>query len=72
VYYHSNQAGGWSQEGVQLDKDNSNVTIVTCFTTHLTSFAVLVTIQDKSVSSYGFLTDVNNSYSLLHHSNHYQ
>ncbi|XP_065906698.1 uncharacterized protein [Dysidea avara] len=42
------RAGGWSREGVRLDKDNSNETRVTCFTTHLTSFAVLVTIHDRS------------------------
>jgi len=47
---HSDQAGGWSHEGVTLDIHNSNETTVTCFTTHLTSFAVLVTIQDRSVS----------------------
>ena len=41
---NSNQAGGWSPEGVRLDEDNSNDTRVTCLTTHLTSFAVLVSV----------------------------
>ena len=48
---HSNQAGGWSQEGVQLDEYNSNETTVTCLTTHLTSFAVLVSIRNEHTSS---------------------
>ncbi|XP_065911124.1 latrophilin-like protein LAT-2 [Dysidea avara] len=42
-----NQAGGWSQEGVKLDDVNSNDTKVTCLTTHLTSFPVLVSIRRK-------------------------
>jgi len=42
----SNQAGGWSQEGVVLDKDNSDESKVTCLATHLTSFAVLVSVGD--------------------------
>ena len=33
-------------EGVTVDKINSNKTSVTCLTTHLTSFAVLVSIHD--------------------------
>ena len=49
---HSNQAGGWSQEGVKLDDVNSNDTKVTCLTTHLTSFPVLVSIRRKKVKRY--------------------
>jgi len=47
----SNQAGGWSQEGVSYDEDNSNDTRVTCLATHLTSFAVLVSIKPGTVSN---------------------
>ena len=34
--------GGWSQQDVFMDVDNSNSTMITCITKHLTSFAVLV------------------------------
>ena len=44
---HSNQIGGWSTEGLTVDKIRSNRTSVACFTRHLTSFAVLVSIQDE-------------------------
>jgi len=44
---YSNQAGGWSSKGVYFDKDNSDDTKVTCLATHLTSFAVLVSIGDE-------------------------
>jgi len=47
----SNQAGGWSREGVNYDGDNSNDTRVTCLATHLTSFAVLVSIKPGTVSN---------------------
>ncbi|XP_065909246.1 uncharacterized protein [Dysidea avara] len=40
-----NQAGGWSQEGLRLDRFNSTDKTVTCLTTHLTSFAVLVSVD---------------------------
>lgn len=43
----SNQVGGWSMVGLTLVEDRSNTTSVTCNTTHLTSFAVLVSIQDE-------------------------
>ena len=43
----SNQTGGWSTEGLTLDMTHSNKTSVTCLTRHLTSFAVLVSIQDE-------------------------
>ena len=43
----SNQIGGWCTEGMTLDKIHSNKTSVTCLTRHLTSFAVLVSIQDE-------------------------
>ena len=33
-------------EGVTVDRNDSNETSVTCLTTHLTSFAVLVSIHD--------------------------
>ena len=45
--FYSNQIGGWSTEGLIVDKSHSNKTLVTCLTTHLTSFAVLVSIQDE-------------------------
>jgi len=38
---HSNNTGGWSEEGVTLDIENTNSTTITCVTTHLTSFTVL-------------------------------
>ena len=41
------QVGGWFTEGVTVDTNNSNLTSVTCLTKHLTSFAVLVSIQDE-------------------------
>ena len=44
---YSNQIGGWSTEGVIVDRSNSNDTLVSCLTKHLTSFAVLVSIQDE-------------------------
>ena len=34
-------------KGLTVDKDHSNKTSVTCLTRHLTSFAVLVSIQDE-------------------------
>ena len=34
-------------EGLTVDKNNSNRSLVTCITTHLTSFAVLVSIHDE-------------------------
>ncbi|XP_065911525.1 adhesion G protein-coupled receptor L3-like [Dysidea avara] len=37
-----NDTGGWSEEGVFLDAENTNSTTITCVTNHLTSFAVLV------------------------------
>ena len=43
----SNQMGGWSTEGLTVDRSQSNGTSVTCITMHLTSFAVLVSIQDE-------------------------
>jgi len=45
----SNQVGGWSGEGVELDGDSSNETTVTCVSSHLTSFAVLVSLQDSDL-----------------------
>ena len=44
---YSNQIGGWSTEGLTVDKSHSSKTLVTCLTRHLTSFAVLVSIQDE-------------------------
>ena len=46
--FNSNQVGGWSTEGLIVDKIHSSKTSVTCLTRHLTSFAVLVSIQDES------------------------
>ena len=39
--------GGWSTKGLTVDKSQSNEMSVTCIITHLTSFAVLVSIQDE-------------------------
>ena len=39
--------GGWSTEGLTVDRSQSNEMSVTCITMHLTSFAVLVSIQDE-------------------------
>ncbi|XP_065911452.1 adhesion G protein-coupled receptor L4-like isoform X3 [Dysidea avara] len=36
-----NNTGGWSEEGVFLDVENTNSTTITCVTKHLTSFSVL-------------------------------
>jgi len=33
--------------GLSLDESQSSMTSATCLTTHLTSFAVLVSIQDE-------------------------
>ena len=44
---HSNQMGGWSTEGLTVDRSQSNEMSVTCIITHLTSFAVLVSVQDE-------------------------
>ena len=43
----SDQVGGWSTQGLTLDRATSNKMSVSCNTTHLTSFAVLVSIQDE-------------------------
>ena len=44
---YSNQIGGWSTMGLSLDESQSSKTSATCLTTHLTSFAVLVSVQDE-------------------------
>ena len=44
--------GGWSTEGLTVAKSQSNRMSVTCVTTHLTSFAVLVSIQDERPVGY--------------------
>jgi len=49
-YKCSNQAGGWSSEGVLFDESNSDATKVTCLATHLTSFAVLVSIDEPTIN----------------------
>ena len=46
--YYSNQIGGWSTEGLTVDKNHSTKASVACLTNHLTSFAVLVSIQDET------------------------
>ena len=51
IYFSLFRIGGWSTEGVTVDKMNSNRTSVTCFTTHLTSFAVLVSTADEQVKA---------------------
>ena len=48
IYVHSNQTGAWSKIGVKFDQDHSNETTVTCLSTHLTSFAVLMSIQNET------------------------
>ena len=45
---HSNQIGGWSTDGLTVDTMHSNRTSVTCLTRHLTSFAVLVNVQNEN------------------------
>ena len=47
LVFHSKQIGGWSSEGLTVIKNRSTKTSVTCLTEHLTSFAVLVSIQDE-------------------------
>ena len=53
-YSYSNATGGWSEQDVFVDVENSNSTTVTCITKHLTSFAVLVdytgTVKESTVS----------------------
>ena len=51
IWTFSNQAGGWSSKGVLFDKDNSDDTRVTCLATHLTNFAVLVSIGDEPTAN---------------------
>ena len=46
--FQSNQTGAWSTVGIKLDKSRSNKTTVTCLSTHLTSFAVLVGNQNET------------------------
>ena len=41
MYIYRNNTGGWSEEGVFLDVENTNSTTITCVTKHLTSFSVL-------------------------------
>ena len=70
VAIYSNQLGGWSTKGLTVDKSQSSKTFVTCLTTHLTSFAVLVSIQDtagKEVTMHGILyTYLTSIFSHLH------
>lgn len=47
TYVYSSAVGGWSTRGVTIDDELSNDTIITCYSTHLTSFAVLVSPQDE-------------------------
>jgi len=44
---YSTHAGGWSTEGLTVDKSHSTKTVVACLTTHFTSFAILVSTQDE-------------------------
>ena len=44
---HSSEVGRWSTQGVEIIDELSNDTIITCYSTHLTSFAVLVSPQDE-------------------------
>lgn len=43
----SSIVGGWSTQGVKIVDELSNDTTITCYSTHLTSFAVLVSPQDE-------------------------
>ena len=47
-------SGGWSTKGVKLSKrifnETTKRTQVTCESTHLTSFVVLVSVTDEAVS----------------------
>ena len=47
IYFYSTNNGGWSNKGVELIKENSTDTSVVCHSYHLTSFAVLVSIEHK-------------------------
>ena len=47
MYVHSSVIGRWSTRGVEIVDELSNDTIITCYSTHLTSFAVLVSPQDE-------------------------
>jgi len=47
IYAHSSRVGGWSTEGVKIINELSDDTMITCHSTHLTSFAVLVSPQDE-------------------------
>ena len=60
--------GGWSTEGLTVAKSQSNRMSVTCVTTHLTSFAVLVSIQDEKPVSYQLRT-LSPSNTVLYNSN---
>ena len=46
-------SGGWSTEGVTRDtvSQSENSTVVQCNSTHLTSFAVLVSVAGSQVSA---------------------
>lgn len=44
---NSSMVGGWSTQGVKFIKELSNDTTIICHSTHLTSFAVLVSPQDE-------------------------
>ena len=56
ISYCSNVTGGWSEQDVFMDVENSNSTMITCVTKHLTSFAVLLdssgSISKPTVSIY--------------------
>lgn len=53
MFIYSNQSGAWSRVGVELDQGRSNKTTVTCLSTHLTSFAVLIGIQNETRAQVG-------------------
>ena len=46
---NSSTVGRWSTRGVEIVDELSNETIVTCHSTHLTSFAVLVSPRPVSI-----------------------
>ena len=50
VFSNVNESGTFSTDGI-MQSDTTNSTFVQCSTTHLTSFAVLVDVSGKSVST---------------------
>ena len=62
----SDDTGGWSEEGVFLDVENTNSTTITCVTKHLTSFAVLVDTTGAAQVSVENVISVDLSFHCIH------